>query len=332
MIRNPLTNRCININGRTYKRLVKDGVIKIEKKQGVINLGLCCLNTVLRKQKIFCSRTITRKNFTVDKAKELALLNIKDIEKMVLWNEDHNIKCFRLSSNIFPHFTDKLTKKYTIDFAKDELKRIGVLINKLKHRIVMHPGQYNQVGAISKDVFQSTVDDLSHHADILDAMNIDNNGVLIVHGGGLYKDKDKTIKRWIEQFKLLPDKVKKRLVIENCERCYNIKDCLHISEQCNIPVVFDTHHFDCYNKINKIEYKADDYLDKVVKTWGKRKVLMHISEQGKGRIGNHSDYIETIPKYLFDLCKRGINIDLEVEAKMKEQAILKLREKYKCLK
>jgi UV DNA damage repair endonuclease len=40
----------------------------------------------------------------------------------------------------------------------------------------MHPGQYNQVGAKNPDVFDSTVSDLSMHADILDYMNIDKSG------------------------------------------------------------------------------------------------------------------------------------------------------------
>ena len=56
---------------------------------------------------------------------------------------------------------------------------------------------------------------------------------------------------------------------------------------------------------------------------------MHVSEQGKGRIGHHSDFIENIPEDLISIVKTyDINIDLEVEAKMKEQAIIKLYKKY----
>ena len=56
---------------------------------------------------------------------------------------------------------------------------------------------------------------------------------------------------------------------------------------------------------------------------------MHVSEQGCGKIGHHSDYIENIPDELFEMIKRyDINVDLEIEAKMKEQAIFKLYKKY----
>ena len=79
-------------------------------------------------------------------------------------------------------------------------------------------------------------------------MGLDNNSVIVVHGGGLYKNKQKTIDRWCENFYKLPLNVQKRLVLENCERCFSITDCLKISNRINIPVVFDTHHFTCYKK------------------------------------------------------------------------------------
>lgn len=301
---------------------------------GRLRLGLCCINTQLRKGKVpvFCSRTCIRKNFTVEKAKELASKNVKDIIPLIEWNKNNNIHCLRLSSDMFPHFTDTETEKYTIDFAKDDLKAAGDLANSLGHRIVMHPGQYNQVGAKSINVFEKTVDDLSHHADILDSMGINENGVMIVHGGGTYGDKEATTRRWIEQYDDLPRKVKNRLVLENCERQYSTRDCLNISEECGIPVVFDFHHYDCYSKIHD-EVEQEDISDlssEIIETWGSKRTLMHVSEQGSGRIGHHSDYIQKIPEDLLDILELNpsLNIDLEVEAKMKELAIEKLYEKY----
>ena len=296
-----------------------------------LKLGLCCINTELRKKNIFCSRTCIRKNFTVKKAKELAISNINDIVKLLDYNKKHNIDCFRLSSNIFPHITDSETEHYTIDFAKENLKYVGNIANSYKHRIVMHPGQYNQIASPSMNVFNKTVEDLSHHADILDTMNINDDGVIIVHGGGTYNDKENTKRRWIERFDDLPKKVKNRLTIENCERQYSTRDCLDIAEECKIPVTFDFHHYNCWNVIysNKQE-KIKELLPEVIETWNDKRVLMHLSEQGPGRIGNHSDYINIIPNELLDILKLypDINIDLEIEAKKKEQAIFRLYKNY----
>lgn len=303
-----------------------------------ISLGLCCINTELRVQKppVFCSRSCIRKTFTVEHAKKLALQNVKDISTMIEWNKQHNIRCFRLSSDMFPHFTDTETESYDIDFAKPELRLAGDLANGYNHRIVMHPGQYNQVAATSLEVFVKTIDDLSHHASILDAMNIDDDGVLIVHGGGTYGDKEASIQRWIEQFDELPKSVQRRLVIENCERQYSTRDCLYIAEQIDIPVVFDFHHYNCYSIIHSTtkQEAISELLPKVIETWKNKTPLMHISEQGTGKIGHHSDFIEQLPQELLDYIQQNpsIHIDLEVEAKMKEQAIFKLYNKYPFLK
>lgn len=299
--------------------------------KGRINLGLCCINTELRKKNIFNSRTMIRKNFTVEKAKELALKNIKDLIPMIEYNKKNDINCFRWSSDMFPHFTDTETEKYTIDFALDELKKAGDLANKYGQRIVMHPGQYNQVGAKNNLVYEKTVDELVHHANILEAAGIDENGVLIIHGGGVYGDKETTKLRWIEQFCDLPKKVRNRLVIENCEKCYNVRDVLDIAQECKIPVVFDNHHYECYKLLHKNETieDIDDIMEEVIETWNNRKMLCHISNQGEGRIGHHSDYIKEVPEYLIDIVvKHDTNFDLEVEAKKKEQAIFKLRKEF----
>jgi UV DNA damage endonuclease len=166
-------------------------------------------------------------------------------------------------------------------------------------------------------------------------MDIGKDGVIIVHGGGTYGDKENTKRRWIEQFNDLPKNVKNRLVIENCERQYSTRDCLDISEECGIPVVFDFHHYDCYNIIykNRKQEGIMDLMSEVIDTWtntNRNRIVMHVSEQGSGRIGHHSDYIEKIPNEIFQILDEypSISIDLEVEAKMKEKAIKKIYDKY----
>ena len=308
-----------------------------------IRLGLCCINNELRKKGVFCSRTMIRKNFTVEKAKSLALQNIEDIITLCEWNHRHHISVLRLSSDIFPHFTDSEVESYDMEFAIESLKKAGDAARKYNQRITMHPAQFNQVGAKDEDVFEKTCKDLKMHADILDFMGIDEHGILCVHGGGVYNDKEKTIERWISNFSRLPENVKKRLCIENCERCYSVNDCLQIADACNIPLIFDTHHFQCFNLLystpSKKEKKGnigninvEDVLPRVVETWKRRGItpLFHISEQKEGaRVGAHSDMIEVIPDYILNLPEKyQTTLDIEVEAKAKEAAILHLYKKY----
>lgn len=306
-----------------------------------IQLGLCCINTILRAQKppVYASRRMIIKSIEdkgIDELKSKILQNLRDVLTIMDWNEANGIKLYRMSSEMFPHKSNDKVEDYDFDFAKDLLREIGEKSRLYNQRLTFHPGQYNVVGSPSEKCFKQTINDLSYHADVMDLMGLDNNSVMVVHGGGIYGNKEETIERWCEQFYLLPENVKRRLVLENCEKCYSIEDCLKISERINIPVVFDTHHFECYKLLHagEIFQDASYYIERILGTWSKREIKpkFHVSEQGNGRCGHHSDYIEIIPEYLLEIPEKyGVNIDIMIEAKMKEQAILRLYSKYPFL-
>ena len=306
-----------------------------------IQLGLCCLNSTLREKKppIFTSRKMIVKTVNekgIDALKEKITQNLKDLVVLIEWNEQNGIKVFRLSSEMFPHFTNDKTPSYTLDFAEPLLKKAGDLAKKYNHRLTFHPGQYNVIGTPHVEIFEKTVKELCYHADVLNLMGMGKDSVMVIHGGGVYGDKIKTIERWCENYKKLPEKITERLVLENCEKCYSIEDCLEISSKTGIPVVFDTHHFECYNILHPDEKfkKPGEYIENILETWKKKNIKpkFHVSEQGKGRCGHHSDYIEVLPDYLLDIPEKyGMEIDIMIEAKAKEKAILKLYRKYPFL-
>jgi len=306
-----------------------------------VQLGLCCLNLTMREEKpsVFSSRSIILKTYNekgLDFLKEKIIQNLKDTLKLIEWNENNGIKVFRLSSELFPHKSNPKAQSYDFDFAKPLLKEIGILSKKYNQRLTFHPGQYNVIASPNFEVFENTKLDLDYHASVLDLMELDQNSVMVIHGGGVFKDKEKTKTRWCERYNLLPEHIKKRLVLENCEKNFSIQDCLDISDIVNIPIVFDTHHFECYKLLhpNEIFKDPEYYIPFILKTFERKNIKpkFHVSEQGSGKIGHHSDYIETIPNYLLDIPKKyGVNIDIMIEAKMKELAIFKLYEKYPFL-
>ena len=98
-------------------------------KNKPIQLGLCCLNTILRNQRfpVFASRkmiirTKEKGNMSI---KIKILQNLKDVLTMMDWNEENGIKVFRLSSEMFPHKSNPKAEDYSFDFALDLLKQIG---------------------------------------------------------------------------------------------------------------------------------------------------------------------------------------------------------------
>lgn len=325
-----------------------------------VRLGYACINETIKKtcsvNKSCIEKTFREKG--VDYAITLARQNLKNVLTILKWNEKNDIRLYRMSSSMFPHLTNpKVIPKgskyaYPLDQFQDICTEIGAYCKKHKHRITFHPGQFNQIGSPTPTVFENTSLDLSAHADLLDMMGIGSEGVLVVHGGGTYGDKEKTLKRWVEQFDKLPLNVQNRIVIENCERCYNVTDMLELSKLINRPVVFDTHHHKCYNEISSMKLdqrislrltpldifskkskKEGEMLEDVLKTWKTTTPKFHISEQDlKKRIGAHSDYVECIPDYLIDLIKRkgpSFKLDLMIEAKKKELSVIRLRNNYK---
>jgi UV DNA damage endonuclease len=89
-----------------------------------IQLGLCCLNTVLRGQKppVFSSRTLILRTLAekgVDELKSRVIQNLKDTINLIEWNEANGIKLFRLSSELFPHKSNPKAVDYTFDSPKN---------------------------------------------------------------------------------------------------------------------------------------------------------------------------------------------------------------------
>lgn len=312
-------------------------IIKAKEEKN-IQLGLCCLNITLKNQKpsVYPSRKIIMRIIErdgIDELKRRVTANLIDLKKMIHWNDKNEIRVFRLSSELFPHYTNKKVENYSLDFAEKLLKEIGWLARAYGHRLTFHPGQYNVVGSPHEDKFQQTIRELSYHATVLNMMGMGKDSVMVVHGGGLYGDKEKTKERWCDNYRRLPQLVRDRLVLENCERAFSIKDCLEVSEKVKVPVVFDTHHYECYKKLHPDEVFEDAsyYIPGILESWKRRgiKPKFHVSEQGSGRCGHHSDYIEVLPKYLLEIPKKyKVKVDIMIEAKGKELAIKKLYEKY----
>ena len=302
-----------------------------------VQLGLCCMNTTLKaEKKVYASRKIIVRIIDekgIEELKNRITKNLQDLLIMIDWNEENGIKVFRLTSELFPHKTNPKVKDYTYDFALDLLKQIGDKAKGYNQRLTFHPGQYNVLASLNKRSYDQTIKDLNYHAEVFDLMGMGKDSVMVIHGGGVYKDKPGTMLRWIYRYLHLDDKIKNRLVLENCEKSYSIKDCLYIHKFCGVPIVFDTHHFECYKLLHPDEEfeSPEYYIPLILKTWKRKgiKPKFHVSEQGVGKIGKHSDYIDVLPKYLLEIPEKyGVEIDIMIEAKMKELSIQKLYEKY----
>jgi UV DNA damage endonuclease len=269
----------------------------------------------------------------------LSIKNIEDTKLILYENQRLGIHAFRISSDVFPHVTNPKLGGYNIDYAIPKLKELGKIARQCNQRLTAHPGQFNVLSSPNEKVVENTLSELNFQAQMFDIMGMGPDSTMTIHFGGIYNDKQGSIQRWIANFGRLSTSAQHRLAIENCEKCFNIADCIDLAWAIKekygfyLPIIVDSHHFVCYNQLHPNESinNIDELMPCVIETWLERGIRMkvHISEQGSGKIGHHSDFIEKIPRYFLDIYDiYGVPVDLYIEAKAKEEAILNLARIY----
>lgn len=292
-----------------------------------MNLGYACINMSMGK-KVTTNRAMVKRTFEtkgLDYVSELALLNAKDIIKILEWNRMKGIMLFRLSSTIIP-WGDHIDLTQLKDYKeiKNELKKAGDFAKFHNMRINSHPGPFVVLTSPNENVVKNAIADLELHAKIFDMMGLSkthyNN--INIHCNGVYGDKQSAMDRFIENFKKCSPSVRKRLTIENDDKAsmYSVKDLMYIHQNTGIPIVFDYHHHQfCTGDLSE-----EQALKLAATTWpeGIRQEV-HYSESKALHENNpkekpqaHSDYINSLPNTY------GLDIDVMVEAKAKELAIL----------
>ena len=298
-----------------------------------MNLGYACINMTLssQKPKVTTNRSMIKRTFLergVEYATELALQNARDLHRILEWNNENNIKLFRLSSEMFPWGSEyEIEKSPHYARIKTILLACGNYAKKNGIRITSHPGPFNVLVSPRPHVVENTFKDLELHAKIFDLMGLEKShyNKINIHCNGVYGDKDSAMKRFCENFKKLSHSVRSRLTVENDDKAsmYSVKDLMYLHEQIGIPIVFDYHH----HKFCTGGLSEEDALEVAISTWVDIIPVVHYSESrskeyedDKIRPQAHSDYVlDYIDTY-------GNRVDIMVEAKAKELAVLRYKE------
>lgn len=296
-----------------------------------MNLGYCCINMTLGNQspKVTTNRSMIKKTFKergLPYASELALQNVRDLFTILKWNVQHDIKLFRISSDVFP-WASEYNLEDLPDYTKicNILKGCGTYANQHGIRLTSHPGPFNVLCSPNPKVVDNTIIDLELHGKVFDLMGLERSrfNPINIHCNGVYGDKQTALDRFCENFNRLSDSVRSRLVIENDDKAtmYSVKDLMYLHEKINIPITMDFHHFK-FNTGGQTEREA---FETAIKTWGTIKPLVHYSESKALHEGidvkpqAHSDYINELPNLY------GYDVDVELEVKQKELALLQIR-------
>ena len=280
-----------------------------------------------KENRITTNRSMVKKTFLergLGYASENALLNAKDLIKVIKWNNDNGIKMYRMSSDIFPwaseyEFTDlphfEEIRQALLE-AGDEAKRCG-------QRITFHPSPYGVLASVRGDVVTNAIKDLRQHAEIMDLMGLDQTHFypINIHVNTTKPTREEAAERFCQNYSLLPDTVKKRLVVEVDDKKsqYTAVDLHHmVYSKIGIPITFDYLH----NKCNPSHLDEKQALALCLSTWPEGvPAITHYSDSRKNHEDPlckevaHSDWLyEKIETY-------GMDFDIELEVKMKEKAL-----------
>lgn len=280
-----------------------------------MSIGYACLAVGVQNTDLKSCMIRNANNETLTKLIEH---NLNSLENIIDYNIKSNINLFRISSDLIPFGSSPANIIPWKDMFAEQFQNIGQKVIKSKMRVSMHPGQYTVLNSPNADVAARAIDDLNYHAGVLDTLGVGSEHKIVLHIGGVYNDKKLALKRFISHYAELDDKVKKRLVIENDDKSYNIFDVLEIGTSLNIPVIFDNLH----NEINCFDKSKSEscWIDQCNKTWhekdGKQKI--HYSQQNQlKKRGSHSETIRIneFINFYEGLTIKDIDIMLEVKDK-----------------
>ena len=282
--------------------------------------------------RITTNRSMIRRTFNergLEYASTLALQNCLDLEKIIEWNEQHDIKFYRMSSDIFPWASEyNFEELPDFEAIAGSLHRSGDLARKYKQRLTTHPGPFNKLTSPKEHVVQNTVTDLENHAKVFDMMGLPRTpyAKINIHVGAHYNNKPMAIDNFCRNFERLSPAVQSRLTVENDDKAslYSTKELYdEIYKRINIPIVFDYHH----HKFCDGGQDEEEALLTACMTWDDVKPVVHYSQSRSVEYDNpkirdnaHSDSYWT-PINLYEL-----DLDVMLECKHKEIGLFKMRE------
>jgi UV DNA damage endonuclease len=297
------------------------------EKRPSTRLGLCCIFH----QEPIKFRTTTAKAISamersaaLDKLSGLCHTNAAALAAALRFCAENGIGCFRVNSRILPLKTHP-TCGYDMAHLPNgsqivrDFSACGDFARANDIRLSFHPDQFVVLNSPRPEVVDRSLEELEYQAEVAGWIGAD---VVNIHGGGAYGDKQTALARFARNLDRLSEQARRLLSVENDDITYTPADLLPLCRTEGVPLVYDVHHHRC----NPDELSIDEATRQAIKTWD-RQPLFHISSPIEGWQGpkprRHHDFIDLED---FPRCWLDLDLGVEVEAKAKEVAVLRLKE------
>jgi UV DNA damage endonuclease len=293
----------------------------------MLRLGLCC---IFSEQPIKFGTTTAAAMSRLspeDARARLAALCLKNADSLMealRFCAASGIGSFRINSQILPLKTHPAFRYEVGDLpaGADILRRFeecGDFVRQQGLRTTFHPDQFVVLNSLRPEVVASSLAEIEYQAEVAEWVGAD---VVNIHGGGAFGDKPQSLGRFAQALDQLSDRARSRLTVENDDKIYTPNDLLPICRATGIPLVYDVHHHRCHGDGLSIKEATDLALT----TWN-REPLFHLSSPRDGWDQPHPErHHDEIDPADFPRAWANLTATVEVEAKAKEQAVLKFRD------
>jgi UV DNA damage endonuclease len=261
-----------------------------------------------------------------------------------------SIYMYRMASDLAPYAAHPEMPQFhnQIDECAKELAIVGDMARNSKLRLSFHVTLSTVLNALDESIADQSAEQVRVHARILDSMGLGPEAVVVTHVGGVYGDKEASLKRFIQRYEQLPEFVRQRLAVENDDARFSVGDIALIHQETGVRLVFDYLHFENHNPEGMSLTDALDCCLRSCPTGVKPKVhfssprtAMHVVEGTSAqteassvalrapRSSEHADFVDPFQFTNFIRAARSESLptfDAMIEVKAKDLAVLRLRE------
>jgi UV DNA damage endonuclease len=273
-------------------------------------------------------------------------VSLEHLRAILDYLDDHEIRFYRMATALAPYASHPQYTQFRDQpqrFA-EELAQVGAKARELGVRLTTHPGQYTVLNSQDAEVRRLAAVELEVQAELMDAMGLGPESVVILHVGGSAGGTDAALDRFEAGFGLLSQAARDRLVIENDDRTFALSHVLELHKRTGLRVVWDILHHHCNDPDGVPDREA---LKRALATWPAGVTpKIHYStpktalEERARRVGRrverswvlpplraHADLIDPIGfEHFVRETAAGLDFDVMLEAKGKDLALLRLRE------
>ncbi|MHB1393111.1 MAG: UV DNA damage repair endonuclease UvsE [Clostridia bacterium] len=292
----------------------------------MLGLGFACISKSMKENGKF--KTMSVKTFEglepgerMRRLRSIAVDNLYNVVKIMLWCIKNSISLYRLSSDLIPLATYVADWHWWEDTdIQNMCEKIKKIVDEGRIRISMHPDQFCVLNSDRAEVVVASITILEHHNRL---SNMVGNRILVLHVGSGTGGKNKAIERFIKNFNALDEDIRKKIVVENDDKIFNAEDVLSLCEHLDIPMVLDIHHHNCNHEYDNLP----QLVERIRNTWKGQRPKVHLSSgRSCATDRHHADFID------YEDYQRAVELvrddfDIMMECKEKDLAVLKIMKK-----